>query len=517
MPELWTFVLVWGVWLLTPILVDGVDAASRLIRVWMNRSAERFEPVADDLLPTVAVIVPAHNEAALIDRCLTSVKAQDYPHAKLEVIVVDDGSTDGTADIAETHVHNPETVQDLIIRGETIKVGPFSGRFLVIRNGHAGKAHALNTGIDACSAQIIVNIDSDVVLAPGSIRAIAEQFIHDPGLGAATGNIEVDWELLEARDANADIIVDDNGLPVSRRLRLGERFLAKAQFLEYVSSFRLGRHAQSITNSMYTLAGACSAFRRDVVLAVRGYSNRTVSEDMDMTWALHDAGVSIGFVAGARVLLEPVVSWDELYAQRVRWARGQLEVSALNEPTKGEQRPPSGRSTLPKMLLFDHTLAFPRLVWMPLFLFFPLLGYSPVLIGVALLAMYLFYLGIEALSALACFAIAEPDTRERIEHCGLTLFTLPLYRLVVFFFRISGFLVTLTEEQQWTVNGDVGRAHERLEFARLRSVQMATLLLRATASGFLWITTLLTALITPILIGAAILAQRVLSIPRRNS
>ena len=517
MSELWTFVLLWGVWLLTPVLVDGIDAVSRLIRVRMHQKADRIDRMDDDVLPTVAVIVPAHNEAALIDRCLTSVKAQDYPHAKLEVIVVDDGSTDNTADIAEAHVHNTDEVGDLIIRGERIAVGPFSGRFLVIRNGHAGKAHALNTGIDACSAEIIINIDSDVVLAPSCVRAIAERFTHDPKLGAATGNIEVDWELLEARDSAGDIVVDENGLPKPRRLKLGERFLAKAQFLEYVASFRLGRHAQSITDSMYTLAGACSAFRRDVVMLARGYSNRTVSEDTDITWMLHEAGIPIGFVPGARVLLEPCVHWDELYGQRVRWARGQLEVSALNEPTKGQKRSAAARTTLPKMLLFDHTLAFPRLVWMPLICFFPLLGYSPMIIIVALIAMYVFYLAIEAVNTVACYSVAEPDTRERIEHCGLVLFFLPLYRMVVFFFRVSGFLVTLTEEQQWTVTGDVTRARERFELTRLRSIQMATILLRGTAAGFMWATGLMTAAVVQIFIGVALAAQHVASVTRKIS
>ncbi len=202
--------------------------------------------------------MPAHNEAELIDRCLTSVRAQDYPHDKLEVIVVDDGSTDGTADIAETHAGETSATgaeRTLVIRGESIKVGPFGGRFLVIRNGHAGKSHALNTGIEASSAEIIVNIDSDVVLAPGSVRAIAEAFAREPELGAVTGNIEIDWELLEARDRDGNIIVGEDGLPVPRHLKPMERFLAKSQFLEYLSSFRLGRHAQSVNDSMFTLAG----------------------------------------------------------------------------------------------------------------------------------------------------------------------------------------------------------------------------------------------------------------------
>ncbi len=207
-----------------------------------------------------------------------------------------------------------------------------------------------------------------------------------------------------------------------------------------------------------------------------------------MTWALHKAGVPIGFVPRARVLLEPVTSWDALYGQRVRWARGQLEVSALNRDAlrggrgaavshggrgKHDHAVRGGGQTMPNLLLFDHTLAFPRLVWVPLILFFPLLGYSPKLIAVAIVAMYVLYLIIEAVSALAAFNIAEEDTRTRVEHCGLALLGLPFYRFVVFHFRFSGFLMTLTEDQQWTVPGGFDRTLERLDIARLRTVQMA--------------------------------------------
>ncbi len=538
MSSLWTFVLLWGVWLLIPIIVDGIDALVRLARVKMRGVGEEKDRVADAELPTVAIIVPAHNEAELIDRCLTSVRAQDYPHDKLEVIVVDDGSTDGTADIAETHASEtarsavpasglaavvpdiaapPE--RTLVIRGEAIKVGPFGGRFLVIRNGHAGKSHALNTGIEASSAEVIVNIDSDIVLAPGSVRAIAEAFAREPELGAVTGNIEIDWEMLEQRDREGNIVVGEDGLPAPRRLKPMERFLAKSQFLEYLSSFRLGRHAQSVNDSMFTLAGACSAFRRSAIEATLGYSNRTVSEDTDVTWALHKAGVPVGFVPRARVLLEPVTSWDALYGQRVRWARGQLEVSALNKDTlKGQKGRGRGGQTMPNLLLFDHTLAFPRLVWVPLILFFPLLGYSPKLIAVAIAAMYALYLIIEGISALAAFSIVEEDTRTRVEHCGLALLGLPFYRFVVFHFRFSGFLMTLTEDQQWTVPGGFDRTLQRFDIARLRTVQMAGLLLRtATHLGSLALTAVVQ-LAAPMLIGLAlIVGNAIIAMQRRNS
>ena len=430
----------------------------------------------------MTVIVPAHNEAAVIDRCLKSIKCQDYPHDKLEVIVIDDGSTDGTADRAETHANNTHPDTGTVIRGQRIRVGAFSGRFVVIRNGHAGKAHALNTGIAESTGEILVNVDSDVVLDPQCMRAIAESFLRNPRMGAATGNIEVEWDLVEARDRDGELILDEQGLPTAKRLNLMERFLAKSQFLEYLASFRLGRAAQGEVNTMYTLAGACSAFRREDFLKASFYSNRTVSEDTDMTWALHRAGVEIGFIPLARVFLEPVTNWDELYGQRVRWARGQLEVAAINDDLIGEKQcGRASRRELPKMLLMDHTLAFPRLVWTPLVLFFPLLGYSPMLIAIALLALYVFYVIIEIVNMLAVFSIAEEDSKQRIERAAWTVLGLPVFRFVVFHFRFSGFLVALMEEQKWTVTGGVGDAHEQLNVARLRYIQLVTSVVRGFA------------------------------------
>ena len=508
MGSIWAFILLWGVWLITPILVDGVDAVQRLVLVRRRRDDYAPEPVDDDLLPTVAVIVPAHNEAAVIDRCLKSIKCQDYPHDKLEVIVIDDGSTDGTAELADSHANNTHPDTGTIIRGQRIAVGPFSGRFVVMRNDHGGKSNALNTGIAQSTGEILVNVDSDVVLDQHCIRAIAEAFVYNPEMGAATGNIEVEWDLVEARDKRGELLLDDEGLPTPKRLTFFERFLAKAQFLEYLSSFRLGRAAQGETNSMFTLAGACSAFRRADFEKAAFYSNRTVSEDTDMTWALHRAGVKIGFIPRARVFLEPVTNFDELYGQRVRWARGQIEVASMNQDLVGGKTfGQLSRRELPKMLLLDHTLAFPRLVWTPLVLFFPLLGYSPTLIAIALAAMYVFYVGIEVVSMLAVFSIAEEDSRHRIERCAWSVLGLPVFRFVVFHFRFSGFLVALTEEQQWTVTGGVSEFAERFDVARLRSVQILT----SVARGFMFAWSFMARAILPLLpIVALGLVERLL-------
>lgn len=488
MNSIWTFLLIWGVWLITPVLVDGAETVARLVRVASRRrelSAE--QPCTDDELPSVSIIVPAHNESEVIDRCLNSVKAQDYPHDRLEIIVIDDGSTDDTAERVEEHV-NGNHVYDgngngtFLLRGTPITVGPFSGTLALIKNGHGGKAHALNAGIKASTGEILVNIDSDVVLAPGAVRAIACAFIRRPEMGAATGNIEIDWEMLEARDAAGNLIVNEDGEIETMRLGPMQSLLARSQLLEYLASFDLGRRAQSLSDTMYTLAGACSAFRRSMLASDLTYNNATVSEDTLLTFELHREGVQIGFVDDAKVYLEPVVEWDALYAQRARWARGQLEVCGLHNDMIGTDRHGKlGRFALPKMLLFDHTLAFPRLIWAPLLMFFPLIGYPVRVVVLAALGMYLFYLALEVINTLAVFSFSDEHTKNRIERSLWALVALPVYRFAIFHFRFSGFLVALTEQQEWTMTGPVQQTSDDLRRLRLRSIEFATGLLGSLA------------------------------------
>lgn len=521
MSTLWTFLLIWGVWLITPVLVDGVEAVARLITVMSHRKdvERRSAFVEDDELPSVTMIVPAHNEVEVIDRCLNSIKAQDYPHDRLEIIVIDDGSTDGTADRVEAHVNGQPQPGSYLLRGRPIRVGPFNGTLALIRNGHAGKAHALNAGLEASTGEIVVNIDSDVVLDPRATRAIATYFVRHPEMDAATGNIEIDWDILEARDRHGELLLDENGDLVPRRLNVFQRFLVKSQFLEYLAAFDLGRRSQSITGTMYSLAGACSAFRRGVFEEELLYSNDTVSEDTLLTFELHRRGKKIGFVHDARIHLEPVIDWDALYAQRVRWARGQLEVVGVNEDLVGSSRSGSfSRFGVPKMLLFDHTLAFPRLIWVPLILCFPLIGYSWRLLAVAIAAIYLFYLLLELVNSVIAYNISDRQTRQRIEQSEWAVIGLPIYRFVVFHFRFSGFLVALTEEQQWTMRGPMQTAKRDAGMLRLRSVELLAgmfSLFSGLSASMLRVGRAIVAVVLPILMTIAIFVH-ILVNPRRN-
>jgi cellulose synthase/poly-beta-1,6-N-acetylglucosamine synthase-like glycosyltransferase len=285
----------------------------------------------------------------------------------------------------------------------------------------------------------------------------------------------VDWDILEERDEDGNIVLDENGDIVPRDLTTMQKILVKSQFLEYLSSFDLGRRSQALSDSMYTLAGACSAFRRTALDCDECYDNTSVSEDTLLTFDLHRKGVQIGFVQNAKVFLEPVTDWDSLYAQRVRWARGQLEVCGLNEDMVGGNTSASfSRVAVPRMLLYDHTLAFPRLIWAPLILFFPMIGYSWMIVAIAAIAMYVFYMIIELATAASSFAVSDEITRRRIEECGLTLLWLPIYRFIVFHFRFSGFLVTYKEKQQWTMQGPVDTTREDLQLLKLRSIELTS-------------------------------------------
>ena len=424
MSSVLVFLFVWGVYLITPVLVDGADAIGRLGIVLSDRFKRRkdIEPVEPNDWPTMTIIIPCHNEAAVIDRCLTSVKNQDYPSNRLEIIVVDDGSTDNTANLVESHVRGTGAGRSMIVRSRRVEVGPFEGKVALLRSTHGGKSQALNAGIAESTGEIIVNIDSDVVLTHDTARNIALAFLRHPEMDAATGNVQIDWDILEARDARGAIILDEEGDIVPRILGPFERFLSKCQFLEYLASFDLGRRSQAITSSMYTLAGACTAFRRSVLTSGIQYSSKTVSEDTALTFDCHRHGAKIGFMPDANVHLEPVTDLDSLYGQRVRWARGQLEVCGLNRDLIGSRENSLGRVVLPKMLLFDHTFAFPRLIWAPLFLCFPLIGYSWHTIIFACMAMYLFYVVIEILHTLTSYAVADDFIRSRV---SLPVFGVP--------------------------------------------------------------------------------------------
>ncbi|HHY93397.1 MAG TPA: putative glycosyltransferase, exosortase G system-associated [Firmicutes bacterium] len=435
------FLLFWGVWLLIPMLLDGLTAAAYLWAAFTTPPRHRRPHRELEPYPLVSIVVPVLNAERTLKRCLASVAGQDYPLSKLELICVDNGSTD----------HSFRAFSEAQQAFPGLRMGwiTLKGR---------GKWRALNAGIHQAIGTYILNLDADVNLAPGAVREMVSTFEEDAGMVAATG----------------DIRVEEVPLPLGAARWVG--LLRACESLEYLTAFMVGRTFQARYNGIYTLAGAFSAFRRDLLLRTFLYDSSTVSEDTKLTFDIRarlKTGERIGFVEGAVAYVEPINSLRELFSQRVRWQRGQIEVASLHPHYHTGGFLGSLRFSTARMLVSDHTLAFPRLTWTFLLPFLFLLGYPLPLVGAALASFYVCYAFIDALFVAAMYWRLSPhdSLRKRVRHDLPVLPLLPLYRQLLYWFRLSGMLYSLTEPGTWAVESPFAQTRRALRqtLARLRS------------------------------------------------
>jgi poly-beta-1,6 N-acetyl-D-glucosamine synthase len=259
---------------------------------------------AGTFLPPVTIVVPAYNEAVGIETAVHSLAASDYPN--LEIIVVDDGSDDGTA--------------DLVVALELPQVH-------VIRQPNQGKAVALNTGVAAARADILVMVDGDTVFQPDTLRWLVQPF-QDERVGAVSGNTKVG---------------NRGGL------------LGRWQHLEYVVGFNLDRRMYDLLLCMPTVPGAIGAFRREALTAVGGVSTDTLAEDTDLTMAVNRANYRVVYEQRALAWTEAPSSLNALWRQRYRWCYGTLQSvwkhrGAMRDSGQGRRL---GRIGLPYLLAFQ--------------------------------------------------------------------------------------------------------------------------------------------------------------------
>ena len=239
----------------------------------------RRRPGDPDFTPPVSIVVPAFNEAVGIEKAVRSLAAGDYP--EFEVVVVDDGSTDGTGDIVERLMLEPD----------------MAGVRLV-RQANAGKPEALNAGTRAARHDLIVTVDGDTVFEPGTLRALVQPF-REVEVGAVSGNTKVG----------------------NRRGLLG-----RWQHIEYVMGFNLDRRLYDVLRCMPTVPGAIGAFRRAALVDIGGVSSATLAEDTDITIAIGRAGWRVVYAEEARAWTEAPSSLSQLWRQRYRWSYGTMQA-----------------------------------------------------------------------------------------------------------------------------------------------------------------------------------------------
>jgi cellulose synthase/poly-beta-1,6-N-acetylglucosamine synthase-like glycosyltransferase/peptidoglycan/xylan/chitin deacetylase (PgdA/CDA1 family) len=289
------------------LALSGLRLAVQLWCARRHSRAVRRAPQRLRYVGPVSVIVPAFNESANIGATVRSLRRSDYP--EVEVIVVDDGSTDGTANI----------VRALRLPGVR-----------VIEQRNAGKPAALNTGIRAARGRLIVLVDGDTVFAPDALGRLVQPFA-DPSIGAVSGNTKV----------------------ANRRGLLG-----KWQHIEYVIGFNLDRRTYDVLGCMPTVPGAIGAFRRETLHDVGGVPAATLAEDTDLTMATLRAGWRVVYAPDAVAWTEVPANLNQLWRQRYRWCYGTMQAMWKHRRSITEHGPAGrlGRRGLPYLLIFQILL-----------------------------------------------------------------------------------------------------------------------------------------------------------------
>ncbi len=333
----------------------------------------------------VSVLVPAYNEAKCITHTVNSLAQSDHP---IEVIVVDDGSSDGTARIVED------------MRMPNVRV---------VRQLNAGKPAALNRGLANARHDIVVMMDGDTVFEPSTVRELVQPF-GDPRVGAVAGNAKV---------GNKDSLI------------------GAWQHIEYVMGFNLDRRMYDMLRCMPTIPGAVGAFRRTALERVGGMSDDTLAEDTDITMAMHRDGWRVVYAENARAWTEAPETVQQLWSQRYRWSYGTMQAIWKHRRALIESGPSGrfGRVGLPLVSLF--MVVAPLLA--PLIDVFLLYGlvFGPTQKTVGA------WLGVLAIQAV-CAAYAFRLDRERMTH----LISLPLqqllYRQLMYVVLLQSWITALT-------------------------------------------------------------------------
>ncbi len=262
-------------WAFSIAIALGLTRIALMIGVASGRR-ERAPPYAGGAGRRVDVLVAAFNEAPVIVRTVESLLASQG--VDVHVIVVDDGSSDGTGDIVRQ---------------------AFAGvaRVEVLAKPNGGKASALNLALTIATAPVVVGVDADTQLAPDALALLADWFA-DPAVGAVAGNVRV---------GNAHNLV------------------TWWQSIEYVTSQNIDRRALSRLNAITVVPGAIGAWRRETLTQVGGYSSDTLAEDMDLTWRVRQAGWRIVSEPAAIAHTEAPDTFRGLLRQRFRWTYGTLQ------------------------------------------------------------------------------------------------------------------------------------------------------------------------------------------------
>ncbi|MCW4006945.1 MAG: glycosyltransferase family 2 protein [Candidatus Bathyarchaeota archaeon] len=234
--------------------------------------------------PTVSILVPAHNEDQVIGPLLHRLSSLTYPQRKLDVIVIDDASSDETGVIADE----------------------YSKRFRFItalhrnkNSGGKGKSGAMNEGLKHATGEIVLCFDADYFPPPNIVEKLVKDFA-DPQVGAVQGR---------------PVVVNEP-----------QNLITRLVAMERMGGYGVDQPARDGLGLIPQFGGTVGGFRRSVLNCIDGFDENMLTEDTDLTFQIYLAGYKIRYVRDAECYEEAVASWGAYWRQRYRWAKGHMQV-----------------------------------------------------------------------------------------------------------------------------------------------------------------------------------------------
>jgi cellulose synthase/poly-beta-1,6-N-acetylglucosamine synthase-like glycosyltransferase len=386
------FSLITWILLISLIVIFYINFVSVPLAIYQKRREIR-QAASLSYCPSVSILIPAHNEEKVLDKAIESVLEAFYPNDK-EIIVIDDGSTDRTYEVAES----------------------FCDRGLkVIRRPNGGKAVALNHGLLFARGEIIIMVDADSLVGKNTLIELVQPF-RDPEVASVAGNIKV----------------------LNR-----VNWLTRCQALEYIANINVYRRALDVFGSVTVVPGSLGAYRREVLEGSGFYDLDTLVEDFDVTIKALKTGKVVQSSSSAVAYTEAPQTLGGLIKQRLRWYRGNFQAVWKHRDAAFNAR-----------YGFLQKLVFPFLVVSMLFTPFAglvVLASGAIAIlngnGLVLVPIFIYFCLLQFLLSLLAIELDGEDKKLAI-YTPLFIFG---YRQICDFTMIKGFIDVLFRRRlKWT-------------------------------------------------------------------
>lgn len=335
--ELLEIVLLFLTALMIAYLVRHYIFTLTVLKGEKNQKAQATQPSAFE--PTVSILIPAHNEEKVIGRLLQRITELTYPKNKLQVIVINDASTDRTAAIVDNYSSKYSFIKALH-RSQS--------------NGGKGKAFAMNDGFQKATGEIVLCFDADYYPQKDIVEKLVGEFI-DPKVGAVQGRVIV--------------------------LNEPQNIVTRLVALERIGGYRVDQEARGRLDLIIQFGGTVGGFRKSVLESLRGWDGSVLAEDTDLTFRIYLAGYEIRYRVDAECYEEAVDNWKAYRQQRYRWAKGHMQCFFKHSLNVLKSSHLSLRKKIDGLLLLN-VYFMPIMALLSLLIGFPLIiGGSP-LIGV---------------------------------------------------------------------------------------------------------------------------------------